>query len=266
MPKEPPAPRIAYVFCAIADALSKADDSRDSLQYRPVIVPGVAGLLEQAYPFVRIVVVSGGKHPGEEELALLRGAIGVHLDEAASRREPLDLAHGANRVVPLEIVDGVYRHHGAEAAVRKRQAVGASEVQPPHHLGLAVRERVFGDVETERLQAGAHFHQVFHQKALGAADVEHAVARLQAEVANDVLGDRNPAAVVAIAAVAHVPRSVEITLAVLAGDRDVPGRLGLVTLADVAPGLRQTREQIDFGHGPISGNRASSARSPRRAA
>jgi hypothetical protein len=66
-------------------------------------------------------------------------------------------------------------------------------------------------------------------------------------VAHDVFGDRDPAAVVAVAAVALLARAVEVLLAELQRDATV---LFLVDHArlDVALGLRITGEQVDLGH------------------
>ena len=78
---------------------------------------------------------------------------------------------------------------------------------------------------------GQSLEQVLDQKALGGADVEHAVAGLQIEMRDHVLGHRNPAAVIAIAAVAVFARAVEIKLAVFARDADVLVGLGVCARA-----------------------------------
>src|SRR5581483_3932153 len=105
-----------------------------------------------------------------------------------------------------------------------------------------------GYVEPVGVEPGTDLHQVLDQESLAAADVEHALAGLQAEMPHDVLGDRNPAPVVAIAAVALLARSVEVLLA--EPERDAPVLLlvrkpGL----DVAFRLRVAGEEIDLGHG-----------------
>ena len=88
---------------------------------------------------------------------------------------------------------------------------------------------------------GKHLEEVLDQKSLAGTDVEHAVAGLEAEVLDDVLGHRDPAAVVAVAAVAVLARPVEIELAVLPRDIDDLLRLCLGAGVDVALAARKLR-------------------------
>src|SRR5579871_4881991 len=169
---------------------------RPLLDDGPVIIAGVAGLLEQLDPAVRIVVELGGQDPFLEQRLLLRRAVGIDLDKAAARRQALDLAQRRDQFGALEIVHGVERNDGRKAVVRERQLGGAAEMQPADHFGLAFHQRVFRNVEAEGFEAGTDLEQILDQKALGAADVEDAVARLEAEVLDHILGDRNPAAIV----------------------------------------------------------------------
>lgn len=97
-----------------------------------------------------------------------------------------------------------------KAAVGERQLDAISEMQPPDDLRLAVHQRIFGDVETEGFEPRAGLHQVFDEKPLAGADIEHAVAGLQAEMLDHVLGDREPSPIVAIPAIARVARPVEV--------------------------------------------------------
>src|SRR5438105_3972705 len=72
----------------------------------------------------------------------------------------------------------------------------------PHGIGR--------HVEPERLQTRTYLHQVHDEEAFGATDVENPVARPQSEMPDDVLGDGNPATVVAIAAITLLACAVEI--------------------------------------------------------
>ena len=76
------------------------------------------------------------------------------------------------------------------------------------------------DVEAEGFEPGTDLHQVLDEKAFGAADIEHPVTGLEIEVLDDILGNRNPATIIPIAAVTILARAVEIHLAVLFGHSD----------------------------------------------
>ena len=134
----------------------------------------------------------------------------------------------------------------AKRIVGKRQALGAAQMQAADDLRLAVHQRILRDVQAECLEPRADLHQVLDQKALGAADVEHAVAGLEPEVRDDVLRDRNPAAVVAVTAIAVFARAIEILEAVFARLGDHFGRLRGTARGDVALGFRQAVQQIHF--------------------
>src|SRR5262249_55378499 len=122
-------------------------------------------------------------------------------------------------------------------------------MQAADDLRLAIHQRVFGDVETERLKTGAGDPQILHQKALAAADIKHPVARLEPEMRDHVLGDiRPPPRVIGVAAIAGVPRPVEILSPVLAGDGNVLLALRRVALFDIALRSRISAQKIDFGH------------------
>src|ERR1700741_1432559 len=107
-------------------------------------------------------------------------------------------------------------------------------MQPANNLGLAMHERIRRNIETERLETRANLQEVFDQKTLGAADVEHAHPGFEAEMSDDVAGHWNPPAVIAIPAISIVPRPVEIHLAVLLRDCDDCGILRILALLDVA--------------------------------
>src|ERR1700730_928382 len=182
----------------------------------PVVIAGVAGLFAYRHPIVRIRVELGRENPLLERRFLLRGAIGIDLDETASRRQALNFAQCSHAFPPLEIVHGIDRYHGFEAVVRKRQLDGVAKMEPPNDFRLAMHERIFRDIEPEGFEAGAYLDEVLYQKTFAATDIEHAVARLEMEVRDHVLGYGNPAAVVAITPIAVLARPIEVELAVLA--------------------------------------------------
>ena len=111
-----------------------------------------------------------------------------------------------------------------------------------------MHQRIFRDVEAERLEIRARFLQVLDQKTLAGADIEHPVPGLQAKMRDHVLGDRQPAPVIAIAAIAGVPRTVEIFTPVLPGDTDILFILRDCALLDIALRSRIAAQQIDLGH------------------
>src|SRR5207248_6458946 len=69
-----------------------------------------------------------------------------------------------------------------------------------------------------------HFHarngprELVKQEALATADVQDAVARLQAVVLGHSFGNRQPATIVVVAAVAVLPLAVPVVLTVFLGD------------------------------------------------
>src|SRR5215469_2437149 len=219
-----------------------------SLDNRPIIIPGIARFLEQLTPAGRVVMRLRRQHPAEKHLLLGRSAVRIDLDVGASRRQPLDLAHCTNALGAIEVVHDIDRNRRRKAAVGERQLDAVAEVQPPDNLRLAMHQRVFRNVEAERLQTRADLHQVLNEKSFAGADIEYAVARPQAEMRDHVLGNRQPASVVAIPAIAGIPRPVEIFPAVLASDPDI-----LLTLRDCALFViplspRIAAQQINFGH------------------
>ena len=84
---------------------------------------------------------------------------------------------------------------GTAASARCRD--GAGRRPPDGSARCAYRE-----ISRPKASSPGHLHQVLHQEALGAADIEHAIAGLEAEMGDDVARHREPAAVVAVAAVA----------------------------------------------------------------
>src|SRR5258708_25659228 len=144
--------------------------------------------------------------------------VGVDLDKAAPGGQAIDIVHRADHAAAIEIVDRVERDDGGEAVVRKGQLVGAAEMQATDRLRLAIEQCIFGDIEAECLEARAHPHEILDEEPFGAADIQHAVARLEAELADDVLGNRYPASVIAVSAVAQLARPVEELPAILSSD------------------------------------------------
>ena len=147
-------------------------------------------------------------------------------------------------------MDDVDAEHSRHAGARKGQPLGAAAHDTSPHVRVAVVDRVLGDLEPPHLEPRHHLHEVAHEKALGAADVEHTVARGEPVVRRDVARDGQPAAVVAITAIALLARSVEIFATELARDHAV---LGLSKLArgDIALGARILEEQIELSHGSL---------------
>src|SRR5580765_7724458 len=60
------------------------------LDDRPIIVAGIAGVLEQRAPHLGLAEGLGSEHPVEKGVALVIVAIGIDLDVAASGRHPLN--------------------------------------------------------------------------------------------------------------------------------------------------------------------------------
>jgi hypothetical protein len=108
----------------------------------------------------------------------------------------------------------------------------------PFQAGLArnfqAAQRVLGNIQPERLEAGAHLHvhEILHKKAL-AQPMSSARSPLSRRIMSDrILGDTNSAASIAMIAVSVTVRSIEIELSVLArGGNDLETlRLGALTL------------------------------------
>ena len=107
--------------------------------------------------------------------------------------------------------------------------------------------RAYSEMSSPKASSPGHaLIKSLTRKPFAAADIEHAVTGLEIEVPHHVLGDRNPAAVVAVAAIAIFARSIEIELAVLARDRDDLVGLCLRARIDVALSARKLGEEIDL--------------------
>jgi hypothetical protein len=157
-------------------------------------------------------------------------------------------------------VHDIDRDHRGEAAVGKRQFHAVAKVKPADHLRLAMHQRVFGDVEPEHLDTGTDPQQILDQKPLGATDIEHPVAGLEAPMLDHVLGHAGPETrIVAVAAITGGARAVEIVASVFARDPDVFGALRVGALLDVALAPRVAAQQVDLGHAfiPLAPRRAA---------
>src|SRR5262249_15110488 len=118
------------------------------------------------------------------------------------------------------------------------------------HVRVAVIDRVLGDLKPPHVEPRHHLLEVAHEKALGAADVEHTVARREPVMRRNVTPDGQPAAIVAITAIALLARSVEVFPTKPAR---VHAALGLSKLArgNIALRARILGEQIDLSHGSL---------------
>ena len=69
-----------------------------------------------------------------------------------------------------------------------------ADMDAADHFRLAMHRGVARNVHAERLQPGQRQHEILHQKALGAADVEHAVAgfRFQCAIMSCAIGSQRP--------------------------------------------------------------------------
>src|SRR6267378_7780816 len=236
MPNDPPPPRITYVFIFV------------SFNDSPVIVAGVTRFAEQLQPPFRIVVEFRGQHPTLENLFLLGREVAINLNERAAAAHALDFLHRMYCAGTEKVVNGVDRQYAIEGAVGKRQLVRRSEVQPADDLLLAMRERIERNIQAERVQTGALEHQVLYQETLAATDIEHAHARTQAKVSDDVPSDGTPAPIVAVSAVSVLARPVPVHFTELLGNGDDRFILARCALLHVALGVRQGPEQVHFSH------------------
>src|ERR1700735_5796450 len=108
------------------------------------------------------------------------------------------------------------------------------------------------DIEPEGFEPWTFSDQRLDQEALAAADVEHPHAGLKPILCDDVARHRVPATVIAIAAIAVLARAVPIHLAILLGDGDDGGGLGLGPLLDIAVCLRKSAQESEVRHQPNS--------------
>src|SRR5215471_527380 len=258
MPNEPPPPSTAYRFPM--EPLSSAVVSiagrrgrpevvlvRIRIQDRPIVAPGVARLGEERAPLLRPQERDGGEHPLHEDVALGLVPVRIDLDVPSPGRQPLDLAERGQAALALQVVEHVDRDHGREGARGKRQLVRGSPDEATRRLRLGAAQRVVGDVEPPDAEPGADGGQILDEKPLGAPDVQHAVARREAEVLDDVPRDGDPAPVVAIAPVALFPPAVEILGA--EPERHLPV-LGIIRARRVhlSRTARARPEQVDLRH------------------
>src|SRR5262245_4323920 len=234
------------------------------VENRPVIVAGIAGMLEQAIPHVGLAEGFCRQHPVEECVAFLIVAIGVDLDIAAPRRDTLDLAYRLDAGLVSEIVHHIDAKRRRDAVAGKRQLLRAAAQDAAACVGVAVVDRILRDFEPPDLEARDDRHQVAHEEALGTTDVQHAVARLEPEMRGDVSGNGYPAPIIAVAAITLLARTVEIFATELPGEDPVL-RLPLFARDQVALRARIFREQIDLRHRPRPSSWRASRPTPHRA-
>ena len=84
-------PPIKRRFAPIRLAVKALRSLRPLLDDRPVVIPSVAGLVEQANPAIGIVMELGGQHPFLEHCLLLGSAVGIDLHKSTARRQTLHL-------------------------------------------------------------------------------------------------------------------------------------------------------------------------------
>src|SRR5436309_1277112 len=118
-------------------------------------------------------------------------------------------------------MDDVDAKHRGKAAGRERQPVRGTAHDAAAHIRMATLDRILRDFESPGVESRHHLHQVAHEEAFGAADVEHAVAGFESEMRRNVAGNGNPAPVVAVAAITLLARAVEIFAAKPACDAPV---------------------------------------------
>src|SRR5712671_5803890 len=107
-------------------------------QYRPIVVPRIAGASKQLAPHVRFAESLGGEDPIEKDVALLVIAVGIHLDVAASRRDTLDLAHRLDAGLIRKIVHNIDAEDRRHAAALKGQLLGGTTHNTTPRLRVAV--------------------------------------------------------------------------------------------------------------------------------
>src|SRR5262249_54431934 len=134
-------------------------------------------------------------------------------------------------------------------AAGERQLLRGASYDPATDLVVAGVDGVLRDFEPPHLEAGHDRDQVAHEEALGAADIEHAVAGLEPEMLGHVAGGGRPAPVVAVAAIALVPGAVEIFPPELARNLAV-GLLAALARDQITLGARILGQQVDLSHGP----------------
>ena len=135
-----------------------------------------------------------------------------------------DLLQRLVEIVAVEVVQRVDGDHQVEALVRERQFGGAGHLEAWLDLFLGVLDGVAGDVDADDLDARHGLGEIVEDEALAAADVEDAVARLDAVVLDHGVGHLPPAAVVAVAAVAGLAVAVPVVDVPFLGQ---PGGFGL---------------------------------------
>src|SRR5262249_34671534 len=159
----------------------------------------------------------------------------------------LDLAYSLDTGLVTKVMDDVDAKRGVHAAARKGQLLRAPTYDTAVDVGVAVLDRVLGDFKPPCFQAGHNSHQIAHEKALGTPTVQHSVPWFKPEMRGNIACDRDPAAVVAVAAVALLSRPIEIFAPKSARNNSI-FRLPLLASDEIAFCARIFCEQIDLSH------------------
>src|SRR5580704_17527019 len=105
--------------------------------------------------------------------------------------------------------------------VGKRQlVVDVTDMNATDNLRLTMHGRITRYIDPKDLKTRQGSHEILDQKALCAAEVEHAIAGFQVPMRDHVLRDRQPSPVVSISSVAIFARPIEIFKAVLSRNAD----------------------------------------------
>jgi hypothetical protein len=109
-----------------------------------------------------------------------------------------------------------------------------------------MHQRVFGDIEAKCFEPRTGLDKVLDEKTLAGTNIEHAIAGLEAEMLDYVLGDRQPSPIVTVSPVAGIPRPVEIFASILPRDTDIFFALRARSFLDITLGPRVAAQQVDF--------------------
>src|SRR5262249_27905561 len=215
-------------------------------------------------PHIGFAESFGREHPVEEDVSLLIVAIGVDLDITASRRDPLDLAHGLDTRLIVKVMDDVDANRRVDAAARERQSLRTRAYDAAADTGVTVLDRVPGNFKPPHIETGHNRHQIAHEEALGAAYVQHAAARPEPKMRGNVASHRDPASIIAVAAVPLLSRAIKIFAAESAGHGPV-FRLPLFARGKIALCTRIFCQKVNLRHWRGPSCRRALPPSPRRA-
>src|SRR5215471_19740384 len=107
-------------------------------------------------------------------------------------------------------------------------------MQAANHVRLAMHQCIIRYIQSKDLEPWADLHQVLHQKSLRTTNVEYSHSWFKIEVRNNIPGNRYPASIVAVAAIAIFARAIEIFLAVFPRSCDYRRIFGIAALLNIA--------------------------------